>query len=1244
MMLGVNISGRTFRVFQFGPLFAAFVLGVTVLIAVTSVSAQVTGSATLRGILKDPRGAVVPSATVTLINEATKDERKTTSNDEGQYVFTAVIPGTYTLKVESPGFKTVNQSGVSVETASTRALDVALDIGQPSETVTVVSGSAADQLQTETGSRGNTITADQINNLSIVSRSALELLRILPGVVAPDETALESVSFGGGANQNSAYHVNGLRGEEINPTVDGARMIDFGSNNGTVITANPDMVQEVRVLTSNYAAEHGASAVQVSATTKSGSKDFHGSLYDYIRNYRFQANDRSNSINNVARPKSKYQYPGGNIGGPLWLPHHWLKNKLFFFVGYERYYQQVDEGSSKFLVPTLKERQGDFSELLAIGQRVTVPAGCTANGVVGNPGNNNDIAPNNNLAPCADPFGKALLNLFPLPNLNVPIGQNNYVYSVLRPNNRNQFISRFDYSINDKTKLYVRFAREYEQQGFPRGLWWDSSNYEVPGKLQSKNLGKSLVVNLTNVVNTSMTNEILFSASKLDLQYTFADPDKVSYSALGLQKVGFGGNPKINFIGNNPYVPLSVLTWGSGDFHTAYGYPIYSPYSSFSVTDNLSKVHDTHTMKFGVFIEQGNKNQQSNHDTNIVVGQWGQSTATTNNYGDLFVGKPLEFAQASDRPVDNFRLYNYEFYAQDSWKVKPNFTFEYGIRAVYLPQNYERKSLGVLFDPSAYVKSQGVFINGDTSKPNGFKLAARGEIPKGVLPNVPLQWMPRLNFAWDIGGKGDLVVRGGGGLFYNRVQGNYDYYSSGQMPNTYSATVDTPWASANGLSFSDLKNIDPYALGGTTFNVSSRDINSNEIPRIANMSLTIEKRLPWQNIFTVAYVGTQARHLPQQININIIPLGTLLSGTLAAGSANPSNLAIPVNRAALDASVLKPFRPFSAFNSVGLYDFTGTSSYHSMQATLSHQGKNLQYFATYTFGKALGTVATNETDGAAWADPIDTRHRSWGVLPFDRTHVFNLSYNYSFPKLARGSFDNVVTRGIFNGWQMSGITTWASGIPLRLRFTGDIATAGQATAWYGSDAFNGTNAGASLGAVTPVYLGNPSTGGSKNLGDKLFDLSKLGIPTFPNSGPAVPPFYLRTPSRSNFDVSFFKNFPIGESKKIQFRMGLFNVFNQAYPSQTNVTATNLGGSDIFLALDTVCLKAVNGPPNGTGGTANGLVCDPTGGFRYTNGSSPWTDANGNARGADRSNTLANFGKIVNMHGRRIVEFALKFEF
>ena len=1213
-----------------------------------AIFAQTTGSATLRGTVKDPQGAIIRGATVTLTNTRTNDERKVTTNDDGAYVFAAVTPGDYSMKVEAPGFKTSELAHVAVETATTRSVDITAEIGQPTETVTVTAG--VDQLQTETGAKENTITSAQIDNLSIISRSSLELLRILPGVVAPDGTSLEQVGFGSGANANSQYHVNGLRGEQNNVQLDGARMIDFGSNNGTVITANPDMVQEVRVQTSNYAAEHGTSAVQISATTKGGSRDFHGSIYDYLRNHNFQANDRSNSINGVNRPLSKYNYPGGNIGGPVIFPGtNFNKNrdKLFFFVGYEYYYQRVDEGSSLFNVPSAKMRAGDFSEVRGIFSDpgpdgvsgnaddiplpgVRVPASCAGTSLT--PGDRTLT-----LVPCLNKLGGVLTNLYPAPNFSDAAGHN-YVYSVLRPNDRNQTTLRFDYNINDNTKLYVKLAREYEEQGFPRGLWWDSSMFEIPGKLTSQNTGKSVVVNLTNVISPTMTNEVLFAGSKLNLYYDFADPDKVTYAGLGLtaaDKVGFQGKTNstvcnncggVNFVGNNPYVPISVINnWAPSGLYSAYGFPIYSPYSSYSITDNLSKVFNTHTLKFGAFIEQGNKEQQSNHDTSIIVGQWGQGNATGNDFGDLYTGNPIEFTQATDRPKDYFRFYNYEFYAQDSWKVKSNVTLEMGLRIGFFPQNYEKNGLGVLFDPSAYTRSQGIFLGGDRTKPNGFKLAARNEIPKGVLENPGVAWMPRLNVAWDVGGKGDWVIRAGAGLFYNRVQGNYDYYSSGQMPNTYAATVDTPWNSvngSNGLNFNNLDEIDPFAFANV--NVSSRDLQSNEIPRVANFSLTVEKRLPGNNIWSVAYVGTQGRHLPQQRSVNIIPLGTLLSGTLAPGSANPSNLAIPVNRAAIDGGVLRQFRPFSAYNTVGFYQFTGTSTYHSLQTTLSHQsGKNLQYFLTYTFAKGLGTVATNETDGSAWADPIDTRGRSWGILPFDRTHVFNASYNYTLPKLARGSFDNVVTRAILNGWQMSGITTFQTGTPIRLRFSGALSTAGQALAWFGSDAFNVQ--GQSVGAVTPQYLGNPKvSGGGGGVGDRLFDLSKLQIPTFPNTGPSQPPFYMRAPSRSNFDVSFFKNFNFSESKKLQFRTGFFNIFNQAYPTLISPTG-GLGSSDIYLTLNTVCKVNRNGVPNGTGGTVDN-ICDPLGGFDYD------------------QTTKDNFGKIVNKHGRRIVEFALKFYF
>jgi hypothetical protein len=726
---------------------------IVVLFTASMALGQATGNATLRGRVKDPQGAVVTDAVVVLINEATKDDRRTKTSEDGFYVFSSVLPGIYTMKVEATGFKTYEQTGLTLSPSDTKGVDISLEIGQQSETVTVQA--VAEQLQKETGAKENTITAKQIDNLSLISRSSTELLRILPGVVSPDQTELESVGFVSGANNSNRYNVNGMRGEQNLITIDGARMMDIGANNGSIITANPDMVQEVKVQTSNYAAEHGTSAIQIINTTKSGGSSFHGSIYDYLRNARFQANDRSNSINQIPKPESKYNYPGFNIGGPVILP--WTKwnrsrDKLFFFVGYEYYYQRVDEGSGRpNFVPTAKMRAGDFSELLP-GQQLRVPNGCTVGGV--GPGG---AAPNNQLGPCRDTtgLGPALLNFFPQPNFSSPSAPGaNYIYSVLRPNDRYQIVSRFDYSISEKAKLYVRLAREHEEQGFPRGLWWDSSNFEVPGKLQSYNLGRSVVVNLTNIFGSTMTNEILFSASKLKLNYDFSEPDKVSFDSLGVERVGF-------FSGNNPYVPVSVLTWGN-ELHTAYGYPILAWNDSFAITDNLSKVHNAHTMRFGAFIEQANKRQQSNHDTNIVVGQWGQNF-TGNNFGDLFVGRPLQFAQGTDRPLDNFRYYNYEFYAQDSWKVKSNFTLEYGLRVAFLPSNFERKGLGVLFSPDDYDPSQGIFLNGDRSRPNGYLLASRGEIPKGVVDNPGVAWMPRLNFAWDIGGRGDLVVRAGPG-------------------------------------------------------------------------------------------------------------------------------------------------------------------------------------------------------------------------------------------------------------------------------------------------------------------------------------------------------------------------------------------------------------------------------------------------------------------------------------------------
>ena len=1148
--------------------------------------AQTTGNATLRGTVKDPQGAVVAKAPVTLINEATRGERKTTSNDEGLYQFSSLTPGTYTIKVESTGFKIAEQTGIVIAPADTRGVDVTLQVGAATEVVTVQA--SVELIQKETGAKENTITAKQIDNLSIIGRSALELLRIMPGVTAPnpDEAGQQAVGFNSGSNNSAQYNVNGLRGEENNVSIDGARVIDIGSNNGTIITANVDMVQEVKVQSSNYAAEHGASGVQIIATTKGGGRDFHGTVYSYFRDGALNANDRSNSINGVAKPEEKYRYPGGNIGGPVLLP--WLKvnrnrDKLFFFYGLEIQRQQVDPGSRFDVVPTADMRKGIFPGGLDVRNRI-------------------------------DPIGQALINLYPLPNFTctTPGCRNNYVATGLQPINRNQQNLRIDYSVSNNTKLYVRWAREFENNDYSRGLWWNPSAYELPSHVLGTNLGRSITANLTSVINPTMTNEVVFALSKLKLDNDYANPNKVSLEALGITgyKTPFGQVSK--------YAPVALITsWSgqtSGDFWEPGGLPLFAHNSSLSFVDNLSKIKGTHTLKFGGLLERGNKiqNFNGNQEGLFVYAPWGNGS-TGNVFADILVGKPAQAQFSSAVPTGNFRFWNYEFYGQDAWKIRPNFTLEYGLRVAWYPTNKELTGLGVRFDPKSYVQGQGVLINGDPNKPNGILTAKSGAIPKGVTDSPGAQFAPRLNFAWDIGGKGDTVIRGGAGLFYNRVQGNYQYYSLQQPPNSYSATFD---AYAFDLGYGALKAINPFAQVGS-IGIQSADPNSINIPRIANMSLSVARRLPGANVLEVSYVGTQGRHLPLQINIDYVPPGKLLSGRV--GNAD---LSIPVQRvaAAGQASVIAQFRPFPAYSSIIFRDFTGTSSYHSLQATLSHQtSSRLQYFATYTYSKALGTTQINENDGNG-TDPIDTRNRNWGVLPYDRTHVFNLTYNYLVPDAARGKFRNWFTNAALNGWQMSGITQFASGIPIKLKFSGDLSGGGLAAAWVGSDAF--ANSAISSGAIPPVFLRNPQTSGGIGLGSKFMDLGAIQTPTFPNVGPYISPFYLRAPHRWNHDMSFFKNFNITERQKIQFRAGFFNIFNQAFPRYIQGDFSN---SDVNVRLNTVCKVKRDNVPNGTGGTSNG-ICDPTGGFSFD------------------QDTINNFGKVVNKHGHRIIELALKYYF
>jgi hypothetical protein len=1269
--------------------------------------AQTTGSATLRGVVKDPNGAIVAGAQVTMKSVRTQSERKVKSNSDGIYVFSAVDPGVYDLRVEASGFKILSQTGVSISPGDNRGLDITLEIGATSETVTI--SGTLEEIKTETGERTNTITAKQIDNLSIISRNSLELLRILPGVVAPDSSTYQVSGFG----DAGSYNVNGQRGQNNNVSVDGSRVIDIGCNCGGIVSLNNDFVQEVTIQTSNFAAEHGNSTVQVLGKTKAGSSEYHGSVYDYNRHEALAANDRFRNYIKAADPTSlaaqkppgQFYYPGGTFGGPIHLPKKVFgplgkfnehKDKAFFFVGFEVQRQTFGAPPRISNVPTLKERNGDFSDLPA-GKTVNIPLGFA---------NAGKPAPNNNLAPYINPIGKVLINLYPAPNFNDPTGAHNYISNTIQTQHRKDLKMRFDYKFSDNTNLYVRATHETQGEVNPYGIWWGPSTFELPTQNVQSDLGRSVAVGLTKVINPTMTNEVVFSGSKLKLDNAYADPNKVKLKTLGLDNVWRLPFDNTQFGRQSPYVSLSLISWAEGELWSPGTNPIFAYNDSFSVTDNLTKVAGSHTLKLGALVEQGNKKQnfQGDPDSQGLIGfnNW-NGNGTTNDWGDLLVGQLTDVQHGTQPPVGNYRFYNYEFYAQDSWKVRPNFTLEAGLRASHMTVNKERKGFDILFSPSAYKPGAGYYVNGDPFHPNGVLSAARGEIEKGTFDPPTIELGPRMNFAWSVLKNDRLVIRGGAGIFYNRVQGNFQYDATlraapnGNVGSSISPGTSIPGAfkpdgslynfnDLGGLTLSNmgivtLPNgqqvpVNPLKLANGGATIISPDPKSNKFPTTYNASLSIATRLPGQMVLETAYVGTFGRHLAARLPINFVPLGAMLKGGIPGDPGSTisylvdpncdrgkvaddgktvlqmgncqigqitgvkADLSNPLVRAALDGGAINKFRPFPDLSGVRYQEYTGTSNYHSLQMTLSRQaGKNLQFFATYTFSKVLGTRGGEFAD----LDPLDVRGRSYGILDYDRTHIFNLSYNYNLPNLSPTK--NVVGRGLLNSWQISGITTFSSGVPINLRFTGDVP--GLALAAFGSNAFS--TDGFASGAIAPVYSKSPIMDG-KNVGEKVLDLSAIGIPAFGATGPTISPFYPRTPARQNWDLSLFKNFKIKESKVLQFRFGFFNLFNQAFAK--NFDNGNASNSDIFLTLDTRCVRtpvvaaaAIALPdgtvanmapvgkadaqaqfiPNGIGNTATN-VCDPSKGFTFTD------------------DTKKNFGKITTKRGQRVIEMAVKFTF
>ena len=471
----------------------------------------------------------------------------------------------------------------------------------------------------------------------------MELLRILPGVVVTDQDSLESVSNGGGANNTNGYNVNGVRGSNNVITLDGSRMIDIGSNNGLIIAPNNDFVAEVKIQSSNYAAEFGigrhtgqrhrprAAAPSSTArpTTTSGA-----------------TSGRPTTAPTPSRAspsrESKYQYPGANISGPILIPGTGFnknRDKAFFFFGIEWWRQQVDTGSSFAVVPTAGPAAWQFQRTIKAARTSTRTT--TVNIPSGFPGAGTP-APNNDLAPYIDPMGQTLINLYPLPNYNDPNNRYNYVYNALTQQNTTQMTLRLDYNFSDSTKAYVRIAQDKGQVNQARGLWWAPSNYELPTTLDNAQLGRSAFVEPDERALAHYHQRVHLQLQQAEARQRARRPEQ-----------GLAGRPRAQRLPGllRTAVPIraaSRSTPGARDSAIS-GIPptrqnIFAYNSSLQFADNFTKVLNTHAAKIGFSVEKGNKfqNFQNNAHTAITLGGGWIPGSTGSDCGDLLVGRPAQ--------------------------------------------------------------------------------------------------------------------------------------------------------------------------------------------------------------------------------------------------------------------------------------------------------------------------------------------------------------------------------------------------------------------------------------------------------------------------------------------------------------------------------------------------------------------------------------------------------------------------
>ncbi len=1084
--------------------------------------AQVSGR--LSGTVTDPTGQVIVAADVTITNMGTSEQRMVQSNEAGNFGFAALPPSTYTLNVQSPGFQAYEQVGIVINANQALAVgNVPLAIGAVTETVTVEAEGAA--VETDTAGVNAMLTSNQMDGLMQRGRDIVALLTVLPGV---SQTAGSDALGGNWGTRTPNF--SGARAGWNNFMLDGMPGNDIDATASFHVSVSMDAIQEVSVKMTAYQAEYGRTpGGQVNIISKSGTNEFHGSAYWFKRNEALNANSFDNNRFGSAKPPYRFDTYGGVIGGPI------KRDKAFFFVSQENWGIQKPSQRHRATVPTALERGGDFSQSVEQnGSLIPVIDHMTGSQFP------------NNMIPAAriNRNGQGLLNFMPSPTDQGLFASQGINYTELSPSAhpKIQWQFKFDWvpTPNDRITFRPRFWNADIQaqretvafNAFNNSIFVQPHHYEYINKnlqgIYNKTLSPTLVNEFRLGLGLSRESGALNDEFQLTKLRRENNPGLEDLGQLFPSANPLGLIPRFNF-GGIPNAPSSDY-----DPRT----PIAAHDERPVLSNNMSWFKGNHSVKFGFYWEMNDASEgPRSGGVGRHMGTFNFRRTNLNPYdsnhpfANAILGNFFEYSESSGQTEGLARTYTAEWFVQDTWKVTPKFTLDVGVRfSSFTPWRLrenegsalaiERIAVGSI--PSLYyptIDAGGNRVAYDAATGEHFpapyigaNIPGRGDRLNGVIigdgeqdylhgyrERPPIQVQPRLGFAYDPFGKGKTAVRGS-----FAVQTQAIFGSQGSM---WDVTTSPPILESPTIYFG---NLDTFLNAGQVFfppNMKSFDPKFDP-PRIYQWNLGVQQDIGNGTVVDVSYVGNSGTNLYQTRNLNTIAPGIRFDDTYRDRTTD---------RPLPDVFL----RPYYGYQGINLQENTGWSNYNALQVSVNRRyTSSFQYGIAYTWSKAMG-LGNGDRD----ALPIyrSARGYLYGKTGFDQTHMFVANYLWSLPN-ARIFADNPAGRALFHNWEVAGIITMASGFP---RGVGFSYTDG-VDRWGGGD------------SPRANMVANPVIS-SKSF-ERWFNTESVAAPGFGDYGNA-PRDVFRGPGINSWDFTLYKNIPVTESSRFQFRWEMYNMFN-----------------------------------------------------------------------------------------------------